>query len=117
MYKDFFGPKAIYLGEDVSPGRTPPFSVQVNVLLAGSACVVVKGTRLTELEIQDLQNRLMGYRLKNLSTVYLSDFNASALTSDTGAVASALGACIVDSPGLQSETSSLCSRQLRASVT
>lgn len=117
MYKDFFGPKAIYLGEDVSPGRTPPFSVQVNVLPAGSACVEVKGTRLTELEIQDLQNRLMGYRLKNLSTVYLSDFNASALTSDTGAVASALGACIVDSPGLQSETSSLCSRQLRASVT
>ena len=107
VYRDFFGPKAIYLGEEVTLGRTPHCSVQVNVPPTAITCASDGASRLTELEVQDLQNMLMGYRLKNLIKVYHSDFDAAALTSDTRAVANALGACIIDSPGLQSELMSL----------
>ena len=53
--------------------------------------------------VQDLRNQLQRYRCKNLVRVYSSDFSASILTSDTRAIANALGACIIDSPGLQSQ--------------
>ena len=39
--------------------------------------------------------------------MYNSDFDASLLTSDTRAIANALGACIIESPGLQSKLISL----------
>jgi hypothetical protein len=102
-YRDFFGPKALYLGEEVSADRIPLCSVQVNVFPTATACATERAPRLTELEVQDLQNMLLRYRLKNLVRVYHSDFDASVLTSDTRAIANALGACIVDSPALQSE--------------
>jgi hypothetical protein len=50
-----------------------------------------------------LQNRLLSHRLKSLVKVYKSEFDACELTSDTRAIANALGACVVDSPKLQSE--------------
>lgn len=50
---------------------------------------------------------LLLYRLKNLVRVYNSDCAAAALTSDTRAIANALGACIVDCPALQSQLTSL----------
>ena len=63
--------------------------------------------RLTEAVVKDLQNQLLRYRCKNLVRVYNSDFDASLLTSDTRAIANALGACIIESPGLQSKLISL----------
>ena len=57
--------------------------------------------------VQDLQNQLLRYRTNNLVRVYNSDFDASVLTSDTRAIANALGACIIDSPELQSQLISL----------
>jgi hypothetical protein len=53
--------------------------------------------------VQGLRNQLQRYRCQNLVRVYNSDFDACGLTSDTRAIAAALGACIVDSPKLQSE--------------
>jgi len=105
-YMDFFGPKAIYLGEEVSVDRTPRCSLQVN-LNPATAAVSQTASRLSESTVQDLQNQLLLYRLKSLVKVFNSDFDASALTSDTRAVANALGACIVDSPELQSKLVSL----------
>lgn len=106
-YKDPFGPKAVYLGEAVSIDRLPPYSIQVNLLPTATACATQKASRLDELEVQEMQNELLSYRLKNLVRVYNSDFDACALTSDTRAIANALGACIVDSAELQSELISL----------
>jgi hypothetical protein len=106
-YKDHYGPKAIFLGEAVSVDRLPRCSVQVSVLPTATACATQKASRLAELEVQELQNELLGYRVKNLVRVYNSDFDASTLTSDTRAIANALGACIVDSSELQSQLISL----------
>jgi len=106
-YRDFFGPKAIYVGEEVSADRIPLFSLQVNVHPTAAACAVEKASRMTEIEVQELQNQLLNYQLKNLVPVYNSEFDASELTSDTRAIANALGACIIDSPGLQSQLISL----------
>jgi len=105
-YKDFFGPKAFYLGEEVSIDRTPRCSVQVTVHPT-SASAAQTASPQTESLVQDLQNQLLRYRLKNLVKVYNSDFDAPALTSDTRTIANALGACIIDSPKLQSELISL----------
>jgi hypothetical protein len=101
-YKDFYGAKTFYLGEEVSTDRMPRCSIQVNVNPT-SAPATQNALQLTEATIQDMQNRLLQYRLKNLVKVYNSDFDACGLTSDTRAIANALGACVADSPKLQSE--------------
>jgi hypothetical protein len=105
-FKDYYGSKAVYLGEEISVDRAPRWSVQVNVNPTG-ASATQNASRLTESTVQDLQNQLLGYRLKNLVKVYNSDFDAPALSSDTRTIANALGACIVDAPKLQSELVSL----------
>lgn len=106
-YKDFFGPKAFYLGEEVSIDRTPRCSVQVTVHPTATTSATPTALPQTESIIQALQNQLLQYRLKNLVKVYNSDFDAPALTSDTRTIANALGACIIDSPKLQFELMSL----------
>lgn len=106
-YQDFYCAKGLYIGEEASVDRIPRCSVQINVLPTAAACATQKASRLAELEVQELQNQLLKYRLKNLVRVYNSDFDASTLTSDTRAIANALGACIVDSTELQSQLISL----------
>jgi hypothetical protein len=106
-YKDHYGPKAVFLGEAVSVDRFPRCSVQVSVLPTATACATQKASRLAELEVQELQNQLLSYRVKNLVRVYNSDFDAPTLTSETRAIANALGACIIDSLELQSQLISL----------
>jgi hypothetical protein len=106
-YKDFFGSKAIYVGEEVSTDRIPRSSLQVRLQPTAPAPARQHSVRVTEAVVQDLQNQLLRYRCKNLVRVYNSDFDASLLTSDTRAIANALGACIVDSPDLQSNLVSL----------
>jgi hypothetical protein len=106
-YRDFFGPKALYLGEEVSIDRIPRCSLQVRLQPTASARATRHSLRVIEAVVQDLQNQLLRYRTKNLVRVYDSEFDASLLTSDTRAIANALGACIIDSPGLQSQLISL----------
>lgn len=106
-YKDFYGPKAVYAGEEVSADRIPRNSLQVRLQPTASASAIPHSSPLTETAVQDLQNQLLRYRLKNLVKVYHADFDASAFTSDTRAVTNALGACVIDSPELQSQLISL----------
>ena len=106
-YRDFFGPKALYLGEEVSIDRIPRCSLQVRLQPTASARATRHSLRVIEAVVQDLQNQLLRYRTKNLVRVYDSEFDASLLTSDTRAIANALGASIIDSPGLQSQLISL----------
>ena len=104
-YKDFFGPKAIYAGEEVSADQVLRNSLQVR--LQPTASAIAHPSRLTDAAVLDMQNQLQRYRLQNLVKVFNSDFDAPALTSETRAVASALGACVVGSPLLQSNLVSL----------
>lgn len=99
-YKDYFCPKAIYLGEDLPIHAMPRFSIHIN------AAMIPGGQRgypktLSDSITQSFQNRLVDYRLRNLPAVLNSDFDASELPSDTRAIANALGACVVDAPDLQ----------------
>ena len=105
-YLDYFGPKAIYLGEDLPTHPIPRSSVHVNAT-AMSKVGPGYGRPLSESIVQSFQNRLFGYRLRNMVRVHDSEFDASDLPPDTGAVANALGACIVDAPELQEELVSL----------
>jgi hypothetical protein len=106
-FKDLFGPKALYLGADVSVDRIPRCSLQVRLQPTAPAPAKQNSLRLTEAVVKDLQNQLLRYRCKNLVRVYNSDFDASVLTSDTRAIANSLGACIIESPRLQSKLISL----------
>ena len=106
-YKDFYGPKAIYIGQEVSTDRMPRCSLLARLQPTSLVPATQDSVPVTEALVQDLRNQLQRYRCKNLVRVYNSDFDASLLTSDTRAVANALGACIIDSPGLQSQLISL----------
>jgi hypothetical protein len=106
-YKDLFGPKGLYLGPDVSVDRIPRCSLQVRLQPTAPAPAKQDSLRLNEAIVKDLQNQLLRYRCKNLVRVYNSNFDASLLTSDTRAIANALGACVIDSPELQSQLISL----------
>ena len=106
-YLDFYCSRAVYIGDEVAVDRIPRCSIQVNILPTATTRASNRASRLTEVEIQDLQNMLMKYRLQNLVNVYHAEFDATGLTSDTRAVANALGAAIVDDPELQSNLISL----------
>ena len=106
-YKDFYGPKAIYIGQEVSTDRIPRCSLQVTLQPTSLAPATQNSVRVTEPVVQDLRNQLMRYRCKNLVRVYTSDFEASLLSADTRAIANALGACVVDSPELRSQLMAL----------
>jgi hypothetical protein len=107
-YQDYFGPKAIYVGEDLPIHAMPWFSIHVNAASMSKAGLGY-ARPLSDSIAQSFQDRLLDYRLTNLVRVHNSDFDASsfALPSDTRAVANALGACIVDAPNLQTELVSL----------
>ncbi len=100
-FKDFFGPKALFLREDAPSDRTPQGGLRVN--LQPSASRLQFDSPISGPTVQSLQNQLMMYRQKNLVNVYRSRFDAGELTSETRAIANALGACIIDSPQLQAD--------------
>jgi hypothetical protein len=76
---------------------------------AGFAVQKVKP--LSEARFTTLLNQLVSYRSKNLVKAYKSDFDASELPVESRSIANALGACVVDSPKLQSELVSLLAPQ------
>ncbi len=106
-YKDFYGPKAIYLGTDPSFERAPRCSIQVCVHPSSTTATTQSFSPPGVTTVQDLQNQLQRYRLKNLAKVYESSFDAPGLTSETRTVANALGACLADSHALQEKIVSL----------
>jgi hypothetical protein len=101
-FRDYYGAKAIYAGEDLPA---------VGKLLSGIHVIATATTtaapRFPESTVVPFQNQLLSYRLKNLVKVEGSNFNALTLPSDMRPLANALGACIVDSPKLQSKLISL----------
>ena len=105
---DYFGHKAIYLGEDLPPNSALRHYLRINASLAPaieSQCAVPLPAEMK----QSLQNRLLRYRLQSLPAVIASDFNVSGLSPEVNAIAAALGRCIVDEPQLHAELVSLLS--------
>lgn len=105
-YRDYFGPKAIYVGEDLPVHSTPRLSIHINAAAMPEAGAPYPRS-LTDSLIRSFQNRLVQYRLNNMVRVHNSDFDATTLSSDTRDIANVLGACIVDAPNLQTELVSL----------
>ena len=112
--RDYFGPKAIYLGED-PPTRSMPHGLHVNASdTAGNPSK--RESILSDEMVQEFQDQLLTYRVRNLQRVSKSDFNASGLSGEANAIANALGACIVDAPELREELVSLLGPQDRHQI-
>jgi hypothetical protein len=105
-YRDYFGSKAIYLGEDPPINSIPQFAVHINAATTPKLGPA-HPRRLTDSITRSFQNQLVQYRQKNMVKVYNSDFDSAVLSADTRDIANALGACIVDAPDLQAELLSL----------
>lgn len=100
--QDYFGSKAIFLGDNLNLDQLPRYGVYIDATAKDDT--ETNDVRcLTESNIQHFQNQLEDYRLRNLVKVYKSTFDAKGLPLETRAIANALGACLVDAPGLQSE--------------
>jgi hypothetical protein len=111
-FLDFFGPKAIYVGEDWAPVTLPAYAIHVT---AGAS---VKnghpgGSLLPERIVRAYQNALLNYRLEHLFAVLKSDFKVTRLSPEANTIATVLGRCVVDAPDLQDEIVSLLAPQAR----
>jgi hypothetical protein len=103
---DFYGSKAIYLGEDPSMNSMLQNFLHINA----SPTPGVESRRalpISDEKTQRMQNELFRYRLTNLPEVVKSDFCASGLSAEANAIATALGKSIVDAPEIRGEIVSL----------
>ena len=103
---DFYGPKAVFAGEDPPIKSMLQHFVHVNALPASgvySEHVVPMPEEMT----QKMQNQLLRYRSEHLPAVSKLELHAAGLSPDFNAIASALCECIVDAPDLQNELVSL----------
>jgi hypothetical protein len=99
---DYFSSKAIFLGEDPQMASILQNYLHINASPApgvGSP----RALPLTEEVTQIFQNQLLLYRIRNLPAAFRSQFNVSGLSSESNAIAAALGRFIVDAPELQAE--------------
>jgi hypothetical protein len=103
---DYFGPKAVYLGEDMSANSELRHYLRINT----STVPRVESQRaapLSEELKQRMQNQLLAYRLRSMPAVIASEFNVVGLSPEANAIAAALGRCVVGAPQLQAEIVSL----------
>jgi hypothetical protein len=97
--------KAVYIGADPMIRRIQ-HAIYIDVTPALNA---EKGIppEWVQRNIERLPVHLANYRESNLAQVRRLEFNPPGVSSETGAVAKALGSCIVDSPDLQAELVSI----------
>ncbi len=103
---DYFGPKAVYLGDDMSANSELLYYLRINTSTAPSV-ESQRAVPLSEERTQSLQNQLLAYRLQTMPAVIASEFNVVGLSSEANAIATALGRSIVGAPQLQAEIISL----------
>jgi hypothetical protein len=103
---DYYGPKAIYAGEDPPIRAMLEHCVHINASPAPGP-VMQHVTRISEESTQRIQNQLLRYRAVHLPEVSKLELSAATFSPDFNAIASALGECIVDAPDLQEELVSL----------
>jgi hypothetical protein len=103
---DFYGSKAIYMGEDPSMKSMLQNFIHINA--SPTPGVESKhALPISDDVTQGIQNQLLRYRIRNLPEVVKSDFCASGLSAEANAIATALGKSIVDAPEIQGEIVSL----------
>jgi hypothetical protein len=97
---DYFGSKALYLGEGLPSGSLPLHSIHLDATILP---LVNPGPnrRLSEETFQSLQNQLLEYRIRNRTIVNNSEFSPAGLALESGVIASVLGNCIVNAPSLE----------------
>ena len=103
---DYYGPKAIYAGEDPPIRTMLQHCVHINALPASGA-YSEHVAPMTEEMTHKMQNQLLRYRSDHLPEVSKLELHAAGLSPDFNAIASALCECIVDAPVLQEELVSL----------
>jgi hypothetical protein len=103
---DYYGPKAIYAGEDPPIRSILQHCVHINALPASGA-YSEHVAPMTEEMTQKMQNQLLRYRSEHLPEVSKLELCAADLSPDFNAIASALCECIVDAPDLQNDLVSL----------
>jgi hypothetical protein len=99
---DYYGPKAIYVGEDPPIRSMLQHCVHINASPSPgvySEYVAAMSEGMT----QNLQNQLLCYRSEHLPEVSKLELYAAGLSPDFNAITSALCECIVDAPELQTE--------------
>jgi len=104
--------KAIYIGEDPTLRRIQ-HAIYIDVTPTLNAEKQIPPVGLDRV-VDDLNGNLAKYREDNLAQVRRLAFNPIGVSPETGAVAKALGSCIVDLPDLQAVLVSLlasCDRQ------
>ena len=69
-----------------------------------------------DLPVEDLNGHLAKYRKSNLAQVRRLEFTPTGVSPETGAVAKALGSCIVDSPDLQAALVSILAPRDRQQI-
>jgi hypothetical protein len=107
--RNLYCAKAVYVRAYGDVAMLGPYIVRIE--LASKPDRVLRGERLPSREkVQELQNKLFTYRMFNNGGVARSDFD-TAFSSDTRAVARALGACIVGDRALQAELVPLLTSQ------
>ncbi len=104
--RDYFGSKAVYVGEDPSARIVLTHYLRVNASPALGA-EAKRPACLSRKMIQSYQNQMLTYRIRNLARVAASDFNVSELSPELNAIATAFGKSIVDAPELQAKIASL----------
>ena len=104
---DYYGPKAIYVGEDPPIRAMLQHCVHINA--SPSPGVYSEHVApMSEEMTQNLQNQLLRYRAEHLPEVSKLELSrCRAFPRLSNAIASALAECIVDAPDLQNELVSL----------
>lgn len=106
--------KAVYIGDDPTIGRIQHgIYIDVTPVVNATKAILPEGI---DLAVEHLCGRLARYREKNLAQVHRLEFNPTGVSPETGAVAKALGSCIVDSPDLQTTLVAILARRDRQQI-
>jgi hypothetical protein len=106
--------KAIYIGDSPTIKRIQhAIYIDVTPALNAEKRVPPEGV---ELSVEDLNAHLAKYRERNLAQVRRLEFSPTGVSPETGAVAKALGSCIVDATDLQAALVSILSLRDRQQI-
>jgi hypothetical protein len=105
-YFDYFGSKAVFVGEDMRMKSMLQHSLQINASPTPGRESNYAPPLSREMA-QNIQNQLLAYRVATLLPAYQSKFSVTGLTPEMNAIATVLGSCILDAPDLRAELVSL----------
>jgi hypothetical protein len=106
--------KAIYIGDDPKIKRIQhAIYIDVTPALNAEKGIPSEGV---DLSVEELHAHLAKYRERNLAQVRRLEFTPTGVSPETGAVAKALGSCIVDSTDLQAALVSILALRDRQQI-